>query len=63
MEGEPERLEESLGEQVSPIRCKRPGSEKGDGFSGGMKPLKRRCQACKGLTGKRKSGGSGIGRT
>jgi hypothetical protein len=31
-EGEPERLEESLGEQVSPIRRKISGSEKGDGF-------------------------------
>jgi len=41
--GEPERSK-SLGEQKSPTRAKPLGSEKGNGFSGGMKPLKHRYQ-------------------
>jgi hypothetical protein len=44
--GEPERSE-SPGEQELPTRINPPGSNEGDGFSGGGKPLKRRCKAVK----------------
>jgi hypothetical protein len=43
-EGEPERSE-SPGEQELPARNKHSGGRKGDGFSGGKKPLERGCKA------------------
>jgi len=43
-EGEPERSE-SPGEHAPPSRTNPPGGNQGDGFSGGGKPLKRRCKA------------------
>lgn len=42
--GEPERSE-SPREQEPPTRANPPGGTKGDGFPGGIKPLKRRCKA------------------
>jgi hypothetical protein len=42
--GEPGRLK-SPEEQGVPTRAKHPGGIKGHGFSGGMKPLKRRYEA------------------
>jgi hypothetical protein len=42
--GEPERSE-GPGEHEPLARFNPPGSTEGDGFSGGIKPLKRRCKA------------------
>jgi len=42
--GEPERSE-SPREHRPPARINIPGGTKGDGFPGGIKPLKRRCKA------------------
>jgi hypothetical protein len=46
------------GEQELPTWINDPGSAKGDGFSGGLKPLERRCKAEQVL--QRSAGAEGI---
>jgi len=58
--GEPERSE-SPREHQPPTRANPPGGRQGDGFSGGIKPLKRRCMAVEVLW--KSAGAAGGGET